>query len=182
MLAFRYGQADLAEELLGLGASIRLSDKSNLTAFDYLLANFIMNKDRRQQFYINDSALLKYWDRVRPTDISYEFGQRQFHIGSHSMLFFIIFLMRNASGIRLYNPSLSPGEMPNDAGGFSIEALLIFAEMFPDEILSPYRKKRSYINSVMAFHEVSKESPHGKATFMRVRRGFYKLNPDIVFC
>jgi hypothetical protein len=182
MLAFRYGQGELAGELLGLGASIRCTDKSKLTAFDYLLANFIANKDRRQQFYIDDVTLIKYWDRVRPVDVSYEFAQRRFHIGSHSILFFMIFLMRNASGIRFYNFTLLPSDMPNDTGVFSMEALEILAEMFPDAILPPYRKRRSYINGVMSLHEVSKEAPHGKAVFMRVRRGFYKLNPDIVFC
>jgi hypothetical protein len=54
-----------------------------------------------------------------------------------------------------------------------------FAAMMPDEVLPPYRKKRTYINSVMAMHEKNKQSPYCKAAFLRVERGYYILNPHM---
>jgi len=60
-----------------------------------------------------------------------------------------------------------------------MDDMVEYAELFPDEILPPYRKKRQYINSIMALNEILKDSPYCKKTFIRVQRGYYILNPDI---
>ncbi|MDR2498688.1 MAG: UvrD-helicase domain-containing protein [Tannerellaceae bacterium] len=184
MLALSYGQSSIADQFLSQGASIRLTDKSNLTAFDYLLNNFLTNKNNKQrpQYYINDKALIRYWDKVRPLEIKYEFRQRIFSIGSHSMLFVLILLIRNTIDTPLNSTAIPGAYVANDASSFSLDALEKLIEMFPDEILPPYRKKRSYLSSIMSAHELSKDSHYGKATFMRVKRGLYKINPEIVFC
>jgi hypothetical protein len=63
-----------------------------------------------------------------------------------------------------------------------MDELVEFTALFPDEILPPYRKKRQYINSIMAMNEISKmDSPYCKAAFWRIQRGMYILNRTIVF-
>jgi hypothetical protein len=56
-----------------------------------------------------------------------------------------------------------------------------FAALMPDGILPLYRKKRTYINSIMALQEASKDSPYCKKAFVRVERGWYILNPKIIW-
>ncbi|MDR2496430.1 MAG: hypothetical protein LBD21_04815 [Tannerellaceae bacterium] len=183
MLSFIHGQGDVADIFLSQGAAIRLTDKSNNTAFDYLLNNFLIGKFKkpRPASYISDQTLARYWDKVRPMDIKYEFRNRILNIGSHNMLFVLILLIRNTVDTPLNSTTLPSGYAPNDIRAMSIEALMQLVETFPDEILPPYRKRRAYVNSVMAMHEVSKDSLYGKATFMRVKRGLYRFNPEIEF-
>jgi hypothetical protein len=65
---------------------------------------------------------------------------------------------------------------------FSMDTLVELTALIPDEILPPYRKKRSYINSIMAANEISKkDSPYCKEAFVRISRGIYILNPDLFF-
>ena len=52
----------------------------------------------------------------------------------------------------------------------------------PEEILPGYRKKRIYINAVLATHEVSQNyKPGCKELFFRIQRGWYVINPDVVW-
>jgi hypothetical protein len=62
-----------------------------------------------------------------------------------------------------------------------MDDLVALAALIPDEVLPPYRKKRSYINSIMAINETLKDSPYCKEAFSRVQRGIYILNPNLVF-
>jgi len=65
---------------------------------------------------------------------------------------------------------------------FTMGDLEELTALFPDEVLPSYRKNRSYINSIMAQNEISKkDTPYCKEAFVRVGRGKYMLNPDIVF-
>jgi len=73
-------------------------------------------------------------------------------------------------------------QMADEHHIFSMDDLVELTELFPDEILPPYRKQRQYINSIMALNEVSKsDMPYCKEAFLRVGRGMYILNPDVVF-
>lgn len=56
----------------------------------------------------------------------------------------------------------------------------LLVNLLPDELVPPFRKKRNYLNSIMASNEVSRENDtHYKLAFKRVQRGWYILNPYI---
>ncbi|MDR1886947.1 MAG: hypothetical protein LBQ70_03440, partial [Prevotellaceae bacterium] len=118
---------------------------------------------------------------MRPQAIVYECDNRQFRIGSHSMLFFLLILMRNTADSQPVKATYTANPTTEKIGAFNMHGLEQFTAMMPDEILPPYRKKRTYINSIMAMNEKYKDSPYCKATFLRVERGWYILNPKIVF-
>ena len=67
------------------------------------------------------------------------------------------------------------------AGEFSMDDIMKFVECIPDEILPPYRRQRSYVNSVLANHEIDRDSPSNKKLFKRTKRGCYILNPWISY-
>jgi homoserine kinase len=97
------------------------------------------------------------------------------------MLFFLIVLIRNTADTQPTKARVvfNAGQETVVTGAFNMTELEQFAAMMPDEILPPYRKKRTYINSIMAMHEKERPSPYCKAAFVRVKRGWYVLNPQI---
>jgi superfamily I DNA/RNA helicase len=183
MMALQYGQTELALDLINKGASLILADNSSRQAMDWLLASYIKNKrsNQKQIQSANEQTLIRCWHQVCPPAIEYEYDKRRFRIGSHSMLFFLIALIRNAADSQptkakvMYDPDLEKVTF----GAFNMTELEQFAAMMPDEILPPYRKRRAYINSIMALHEKDKPSSYCKAAFLRVERGWYILNPHI---
>jgi hypothetical protein len=150
---------------------------------DYLLASYIKYKRSNQKHVqlADEQTLIRCWSRICSPTIEYEYNNRRFRVGSHSMLYFLIILMRNtAENQPLYAKLVYyDGEEEPVGGTFNMTDLEHFASLMPDEILPPYRKKRTYINSIMAMHEREKPSPYCKAAFTRVKRGVYVPNPHI---
>jgi hypothetical protein len=188
MLALQYGQEEIALHLINKGASLTLADNASRQAIDYLSASYFKNKTSKQKQAqcVNEQMLIRCWNKVSPQVIEYECSKRRFRISSHSMLFFLIILMRNMAAKQPsqaeITAQLDDGRMTEFVmGAFSMPELEQFASMMPDEIFPSYRKKRTYINSVMAMNEQAKGSPYCKAAFLRVERGWYTLNPDIKY-
>ncbi|MDR0726425.1 MAG: PhoH family protein [Prevotellaceae bacterium] len=186
MVALQHGQTELALDMINKGASLTYADNASRQAIDYLFASYIKNKrsNQKQTQLANEQTLLRCWDKVAPQVIEYEYSKRRFRIGSHSMLFFLIILMRNTADSQPSKARII-SRTGNDesefiTGAFNMTELEQFAAIMPDEILPPYRKKRTYINSIMAMNEREKPSPYCKATFLRVERGWYVLNPNII--
>jgi hypothetical protein len=50
---------------------------------------------------------------------------------------------------------------------------------FPDSVLPEWRKKRSYISSILSKNEVDRDDRYNRKIFRRVCRGRYMLNPDL---
>jgi hypothetical protein len=96
------------------------------------------------------------------------------------MLFFLILLLRNTADSQSSKVKVLTRE-EYTTGTFNMTDLEQFAAMMPDEILPRYRKKRTYINSIMAMNERDKPSPYCKAAFRRVERGVYIMNPLLQF-
>ena len=181
MMALKYGQSDVATDLISQGASPTLLDKSQRLAADYLIDSYLKNKrsKQKQPQMADEQTLTRCWDKIRPQALVYEYDNRQFRAGSHSMLFYLIILLRNATDSSYYLPNKDK-TLPNTLV-FTMDDIIKYASMLPDEILPPYRKKRSYLNSIMALNELNKESHYSKAAFQRVAWGKYALNSKMVF-
>jgi hypothetical protein len=50
---------------------------------------------------------------------------------------------------------------------------------YPEDIMPDYRKKRSYISSLLAKNEIDSNNPYNNSLFLRVDRGYYCLNPNL---
>jgi hypothetical protein len=185
MIALQYGQTELAFYLIDQGISITCVDNECRLALDYMFTSFIKNKrsNQKQSHLANEQTLIRCWSKVCPPVIEYEYDNRLFRVSSHSMLFFLMRLMYNASDGNITKTKLvtADGQHELVTGSFNMYQLEQSVAMIPDEVLPPYRKKRSYINSIMALHERNKQSPYCKAAFLRIERGWYVLNPDISY-
>jgi hypothetical protein len=183
MLASYYGQAELINEFISKGTSRTQADAKKRLALDYLLESFLKNKRQKQkQSSLNyDKLLIDFWDKLQPQAIEYEYNKRLFKIGSHSMLFFLVVLMRGTADNQDAKVQRINAPEAGAFGVFDMNDLEQFAALIPDKILPVFRKKRTYINSVMAQNEINKDSPYCKSAFCRVERGRYILNPELIF-
>jgi hypothetical protein len=182
MHALYHAQAGVATDLLKQGASLVHTDKEGRIAIDYLLKGYLEIHSRKQAHPDGKKMFIEYWSRVRPQTQVYECDKRLFRIDSHNMLFFLLVLLRNTvdNQPRRYTFHDDPSEPKKAHGAFNMDNLERFAALMPDEVLPPYRKRRTYINSIMALHEINRDSPYCKKAFIRAERGWYILNPEII--
>ena len=124
----------------------------------------------------------KYWNIIKPHSIVVTVSNRRLTLGSHSMAFFLVLAMRcivqelDKKVSFEYNGTTPTVVIP---GSFTMDDVMKCVECIPDEILPVYRKQRAYVNSVLASHEVDKDSPYNKMLFKRKSRGRYELNNSL---
>jgi hypothetical protein len=63
--------------------------------------------------------------------------------------------------------------------GFSTADFLEAIQAFPENVLPAYRKRRAYLSGVLARNEVARDYPYNRRIFMRLRQGYYALNPRL---
>lgn len=182
MLALHHAQDGVADLLLQSDADINIRSGKNLLPVDYLLQGFYKSTIYHQTFVASKNTLLKYWHLVKPSSIAVQFKRRRLDIGSQSMVFFLMICMRsieheieNRIKIKFHDGR------EETAGVFSMNDIMQFVECMPEEIMPQNRKQRSYVNSILSMHEVERDSPYNKQLFVRIRRGCYIVNPQLVF-
>ena len=185
MLALHHGQHELVTELLKRNASIRQTDQNGWLAIDYLLQGYYKNTLLKHNQMATLQTMRQFWHIVKPPGIILELNRQELHVGGHSMLFFLVIAMRTMQHIQPKKIKITwPGSDRESVttSAFGMDDAEDLAAAMPDEILPPYRKNRSYINSILSSNEISRrEYPGCKMTFRRVERGMYILNPDTKF-
>lgn len=184
MNAIYYGQEAIVELLLQANANINKPTLNGLLAIDYLLYGYYKTTLYRQSLLANKKTLLKYWNIVKPASIVVQEKNKRLNVGLHSMAAFLLIAMRSIESelktrivIKFRNSSL-----PDiSAGVFTMGDVLNCLECMPDEILPLYRKQRSYVNQILASHEVDKDNPYNKMLFKRIKRGCYVVNPTLIY-
>ncbi len=179
-----YGQDAVVDLLLQSEASIIKHNTKGLLPFDYLLQAYFKTIVYRQPLLAAKKTVVKYWDTTRPSSIVIKESNRKLSIGSHSMAYLLLVIMRCIhqelpGKINIKFPGST--REPIIAGSFTMDDVLQFAESLPDEVIPAYRKQRSYLNSILASHEIDKENPYNKKLFKRVHRGCYIVNPLIEY-
>ncbi|MEO7768640.1 MAG: UvrD-helicase domain-containing protein, partial [Ferruginibacter sp.] len=185
MLALQHGQHELATELLKRKVPIRKTDQNGWLAIDYLLLGYYKNILLKHQQMANLQTVRQFWHLAKPPGIVMEVRNQQLQIGGNSMLFFLVAAMRTMEVTQPHKVKITrQGDEKQYliAGAFNMDDVVKLASHLPEEILPPYRKNRSYINSVLASNEISHTGKPGcKMVFERVERGWYILNPNIIW-
>lgn len=63
--------------------------------------------------------------------------------------------------------------------GMKMNDFMVLIEDMPESILPEYRRKRQYVNSILAKNEVDRDDPYNRFLFKRVSRGCYNFNPKM---
>ena len=181
MLALYHGQSELVSELLRLRASLLIKDRQDKSSVNYLLTGYLQNIIQQKPQTATIATLYRFWRLINPNSLTYETYNRQFQVNSHSMVYFLIILMRCLNELHPEKAIYKKGA-PDEKimAFFNMNDMVKYAELIPDEILPPYRKNRQYINSVLSSNEIGRAGfPNCKMTFTRVNRGAYVVNHEI---
>jgi len=184
MMALYHGQDAVVDLLLQSEAKVSAHNAKGLLPVDYLLQGYYKTTIYHQQLLANIKTLKKYWSIVKPASISIQVSKRRVSVGSHSMAFFLLVCMRSIEQ-ELLQVTVKFPDIPDHPdvikGMFTMDDVMKFVESIPDEILPLYRKQRSYVNSILAAHEVDSNNPYNKRLFKRAKRGSYIVNATLIY-
>jgi hypothetical protein len=182
MMTMYYGQDAVADLLLQSEAAINKQTSKGLVALDYLLQAYYKTVLYRHPLLANKKTLTKYWNIIKSPSIVIRVNNRRLTIGSHSMAFFLLVVMRCIEQELHEKVTIKFKDATRQdfiTGLFSMDDIIKYVECMPDEIFPEYRKQRAYVNSILASHEIDKDNPYNKMLFKRIRRGCYVVNPTL---
>ncbi len=163
MAAAYVGNAALIKTLLSAGSSSDLTDNHHRDAFQILLhracqdPRFCQNKLADSYVLLSPAAL-----SVQAEGCLIKIDQKNMEF----LLFYVtLWLLINRSHFR--------------GGGLTTADYLQVLENFPERVLADYRKKRTYLSSLLSKNEISRQDRYNRKLFKRVRLGHYILNPDL---
>jgi hypothetical protein len=165
MIAARWGRADILRHLLHEGARAGLRDNWGRTAFHLAL---------REAYRSNEYARTRIGETYRElvsSSIKIKIDERMIKIDAKHMAFFLIHSMLAVLQdilrvkIRYRVPAFETGDF--------VHALA----HFPEPVIPEYRRRRQYITSILAGNTIGRAEPRNMNLFVRVRHGFYILNP-----
>jgi len=178
MIAVEHAQTELITEFLRLGIDIKQKDNLGRTVLNNLMVQFFKNNKKVEAA----QNIKKYWKLFAPIKIDFEVANKQLQSNSHSMLYFLTVFMLSMQKIHFRKAIYKKGT-PDEKiiGVFSMDNFEHYLNQFPDEILPAFRKKRSYINSVLSSNEISRaDYTNCKMMFQRIDRGTYILNEEVL--
>ena len=161
MLACRFGNSKLASELIDQGANLKLENNLGQTPFQILLQQALWEPKFAQR------KLEALYERLAPGSLDLEIEGKLLKIDAQRLEFLLVQTMMNLNTQKNQVLALKAGHFLN--------AFLAF----PESILPERRKKRAYISSLLAKHEVQRQDPYNRKLFLRVGHGTYSLNPKL---
>ncbi len=167
MIASYLAKADLIKILKQSGAKVNLTDNWGRTPLQIALRRAYQSKD-----YAKKHIGKIYADLVS-SNIKVKVEGKMIKIDNKLMEFFLL----NSMIAKLEDilRSKIKKKLPSFETADFIEAL----KNFPDHVIPAYRKKRSYLSSVLAKNEVNRDVSYNRKLLVRISLGHYILNPNI---
>ncbi len=166
MIAAASGNAPLIQELLRAGADPELTDNCGITAWQGAL-----QRAARDEHFAAASFPAVH-EMLVPSSVSVKVDDRLIKIDRSQgefLLFHLFFVLLR----RRINHQL-PDDIPLTA-----VILSDVTAKLPDGIVPTFRKKRTYISSLLSKNEIDSTNPYGRKLFSRKRTGRYILNPGL---
>jgi hypothetical protein len=137
-----------------------------------------------EDFYKFEANLSRSYDKLQYPYIKYKIGRKMMKIYPHTMEYFLMtYLIALKEKINInvvkhyekYNMSLE-GSIDDC---LNMNDFINYIYYIPSSILADYRKKRQYVNSILAKNEIDSNNYYNKKLFVRRNRGCYDLNPKL---
>lgn len=172
MMAAQCGNTALVEALLERGADPSLRDHYGHGAWDYALTRVL---DDPAHVHANLDALFAL---LSPPVLDVQTGGRLVRLERHQGEYWVLGLML-ASFKTMYSQAIVGQSVQRNLTGFCADFLMRGSERVPDSVLSPTRKRRVYLNSVLARAEVHSAYKPSRRLWIRTRNGYYTFSPDL---
>lgn len=167
MLAAAAGNVDLCAALVDRGARLDAMDHFGRTAMHWALKQAYDRKETAR------TSLGPLWEVIAPPSFDVQVDGRLHKIGKEQGEYFY-FALTVVLHKRLYRSRITyfPGLTSGDLIGGA-------TEHFPENVLRDYRKKRPYVNGLLAKNEIGSAAVPNRKLWKRTRHGHYMPNPDL---
>ncbi|MBU0489407.1 MAG: UvrD-helicase domain-containing protein [Bacteroidetes bacterium] len=167
LAALSVGSNKTLDFLLQQGAKRDVTDHTGRTPLQIVLRNAYKNPQYTTRLAIIYGQIVPDFAKIKVND-------RMIKIDKKKMEFFLLNLfVANQKDIISDNKRLYVME------GVAARHLEEILARFPESVLPDYRKKKSYISSILAKNEIDGDNPYNQYLFIRIDRGMYALNPDL---
>ena len=162
MLAVLYNKEQLINYFLKNEASLTATDNKNRTALQMAMLGF-----EHQRFDVR--RLQQLYMKFRRPHIKCISDGKMRKISFKSMEYFLINYLH-----AIRNEIINPKDPPS-MQGLRMDEFMEYIELMPDGILPPYRRKRQYVNSILAKNEIDRADKYNRKLFKRKSRGTYNF-------
>jgi hypothetical protein len=166
MLAAEAGNVELVRALVARGADTELVDNAGRNALHLALARTAADPAYAAR------ALPGLWSLLAPTSVSLQLDEQLVKIDAHLIEYVLFQLMYTLQRDHLF-------ALYSWRRGMRSVHLLKVAERLPLAALRADRRRRDYLNGVLARNEVGRNYPYNRRLFLRVAHGHYVLNPRL---
>ncbi len=174
MLAARAGNLPLVRALLAKGADPELRDEFGLTAWMQAVSRAM------EEAGFAGVGLAALFDALAPAALDVQTDGRLVRIERHQGEYWVLTLMMAGLKTQWSGCALRSAEPWKYGDGFFAEQLHEVLERLPPHLWSDKRRKRSYVNQVLARAEVTSTYRPARQLFARSRHGHYLLNPAML--
>ena len=174
MLAARAGNASLIDALLERGAEPKAEDEYGQTAWQQAVSRAI------EEPAFAKSSLAAIFDRLAPAVIDVQVDGRLIRIERHQGEYWVLTLM--LAGLKTQWSYCAVRSLPpwKFGEGYFAEQLHRVLEGLPSHLWKENRRKRSYVNQVLARAEVDSGYKPARKLWARTRNGHYLPNPGML--
>jgi len=165
MIAAQLGNFRLVGALLERGANQSLHDNYGLTALHLAwLQNLRTAKEP-------DDTIATLFSSLAPESISLRVNGRLIKLDAHIIEYYIFNAMLTVFRLKYQY------EKGRILYGFNIDNLLYAFSALPLHIFPEQRRRRTYLNGVLARNEIERDYAYNRHLFLRIATGFYVFNP-----
>ena len=166
MLAALYGKDNVLEYFLEAEASLLTPDAQNRIALHHALLGFELE-------HFEEQKLQQSYEQLQPTAIKVESEGQMRKLNARTMEYFLVNYL-----VAVRAEVVDPRDPPH-LQGLTMDDFMDYIEWMPDRILAPYRRKRQYVNSILAKNEIDRDDKYNRRLFKRKSRGVYDLRKEL---
>jgi hypothetical protein len=129
------------------------------------------------KLYFSPQSITKLEDifsRILTSSVRIKVADRMVKIPNRKMEYFLLNIF-----MALQDAIINDSRSRWEEEGVKAADLEKVIATYPEGIMPDYRKKRSYISSLLAKNEINSNNPYNNSLFLRVERGYYCLNPKL---
>lgn len=168
MMAVKASNEPAVKQLIDLGAKVHVHDNVGMTAYQKGLARLLLEGST----VANRQKLAECAQLVSPSAVKIKCFDKMYKLDSKTMEYFILQAI-----FAIYPRLINDQAMEHQIPAIKATALEDFIQDIPNIILPEHRKRRVYINGILAKNEISSRQPYNRSLFVRLRVGYYLLNP-----
>jgi hypothetical protein len=165
MIAAQFGLEEYAAWLIRNGANAHLMDNWGRTPLQIAL-----RQAYRSEGYARNH-IGRLYGILSPSCLRIRVGGRLLKIDGKLMEFFLV------NSMMALLQEILRVKIEWNLPAFQTADFVHSLQNFPDHVIPPNRKQRAYLSSILAKNEVRREGSGNRQLFVRVRHGYYILNP-----